>query len=79
MSDFNYASKIRGTSIFYFFALPPFMVRSPLDTIAGNDAAKLRISRLRPDSGAARGTGHAAAAPAVIRTSCMLCRCAWDW
>jgi hypothetical protein len=29
--------------------------------------------------GAARGTGHAATAPAIIRTSCMLCRCAWDW
>ena len=29
--------------------------------------------------GAACGTGHAAAAPAVIRTSCMLCRCAWDF
>jgi hypothetical protein len=47
MSDFNYF----GASIFIFLTPRPLMVRSPLDTIAGNDTAKLRFSRLRPDSG----------------------------
>ena len=44
MSDFNYFE----ASIFIFLTPRPLMVRSPLDTIAGNDAAQLRFSRLRP-------------------------------
>jgi hypothetical protein len=47
MSDFNYFE----ASIFIFLTPRPLMMRSPLNTMVANNAAKLRISRLPPDSG----------------------------